>query len=65
MNKHTQNQLNAELKRMLDQLDRAAAEQKEQIPRSGTGNIIRRRKGEKETRFFTRAESRLCVATAK
>ncbi|MFC1869419.1 hypothetical protein ACFL0H_14980 [Thermodesulfobacteriota bacterium] len=51
MNKGTQNQLEVKLKRMLDQFDEAKAKQKQPIPQSGTGNIIRRRAGEKEKRF--------------
>ena len=51
MNKGTRNQLEAKLKEMLNHLDQAKAEQNQPIPQSGTGNIIRRRAGEKEKRF--------------
>jgi hypothetical protein len=51
MNEGTRNQLEVRLKKMLDQFDQAKAEQKQTIPQSGTGNIIRRRAGEKEKRF--------------
>ena len=51
MNEGTRNQLEVKLKKMLDHLDQAKAKQKQPIPQSGTGNIIRRRAGEKERRF--------------
>ena len=51
MNNSTRNQLDAKLKRMLDHLDQATAKQKQPTPQPGTGNIIRRRAGEKERRF--------------
>jgi hypothetical protein len=51
MNESTRNQLEVELKKMLDHLDQAKAKQKQPIPQSGIGNIIRRRAGEKEKRF--------------
>ena len=51
MNKGTRNQLEAKLKKMLNHLDQAKAEQNQPIPQSGTGNIIRRRAGEKDKRF--------------
>ena len=51
MNKGTQNLLDAKLKKMLNHLDQAKAKQKQPIPQSGTGNIIRRRAGEKDKRF--------------
>jgi len=50
MNQGTRNQLEVKLKEMLNHLDQAKAKQKKPIP-PGTGNIIRRRKGEKEKRF--------------
>ena len=58
MNKGTRNELDVELKKTLDHLDQAKAKQKKPIPQSGTGNIIRRRKGEKDKRFFIRIEPR-------
>ena len=51
MNKGTQNQLEVELKKMLNHFDQIKAKQKQQMRQTGTGNIIRRRKGEKEKRF--------------
>ncbi len=51
MNEGTRNQLEAKLKKMLNDLDQAKAKQKQPIPQSGTGNIIRRRAGEKDKRF--------------
>ena len=51
MNEGTRNQLEVKLKNMLNHLDQAKANQKQPIPQSGTGNIIRRRAGEKEKRF--------------
>jgi len=51
MNEGTRNQLEAKLKKMLKHLDQAEARRKQAIP--GAGNIIRRRKGEKDKRFST------------
>ena len=51
MNEVTRNQLEAKLKKMLNHLDQAKAKQKQPITQSGTGNIIRRRAGEKDKRF--------------
>ena len=51
VNEGTRNQLEAKLKKMLNHLAEAKSKQKQQIPQSGTGNIIRRRAGEKEKRF--------------
>ena len=45
------NQLEAKLKKMLKLHNDAEAKRKEPIIRHGTGNIIRRRKGEKDKRF--------------
>ena len=64
MNKGTRNQLEVELKKMLDQFDQDKAEQEQRIPQTGTGNIIRRRKGEKDKRFSICIEPRLCAASA-
>ena len=61
MNEGTRNQLDVELKKMLNQLDQAKAKQKQPIPQPGTGNIIRRRKGEKDKRFSICTEPRLCA----
>jgi len=51
MNKGIHNQLEVRLKKMLNHLDQDKAKQKQPIPQTGTGNIIRRRKGEKDKRF--------------
>ena len=51
MNEGTRNQLDAKLKKMLDQLGQAKAKKRNPITQTGTGNIIRRRAGEKEKRF--------------
>ena len=51
MNKGTRNQLEVKLKNMLNRLDHIKAKKKQPIPQSGSGNIIRRRAGEKEKRF--------------
>jgi hypothetical protein len=51
MNEGTRNQLEAKLKKMLHHFNQAKAKQKQPAPLSGTGNIIRRRAGEKEKRF--------------
>jgi protoporphyrinogen oxidase len=50
MNEGLRNQLDAQLKKMLDQ---AKAKKKKPKTPSGTGNIIRRRAGEKEKRFLS------------
>jgi hypothetical protein len=65
MNEGTRNQLEVKLKEMLlIQLDQAKAKQKLRIPQPGTGNIIRRREGEKDKRFSICIEPRLCAAAA-
>jgi hypothetical protein len=51
MNKGSRKILEVKLKKMLNHLDKAKAKQKQPIIQSGTGNIIRRRVGEKEKRF--------------
>ena len=51
MNEGTRNQLEVKLKKMINHFDQIKAKQKQPIPQPGTGNIIRRRKGEKEKRF--------------
>ena len=54
MNEGTRNQLEVKLKEMLlIHLDQAKAKQKLHIPQPGTGNIIRRREGEKDKRFLS------------
>ncbi|MCK4783247.1 MAG: hypothetical protein KAV87_05815 [Desulfobacteraceae bacterium] len=64
MNEGTRNQLEVKLKKMLNHLDQAKAKQKQPIPQPGTGNIIRRREGEKDKRFSICIEPRLCAAAA-
>ena len=64
MNEGTRNQLEVKLKKMLDHLDQAEAKQRQPRPQPGTGNIIRRRKGEKDKRFSNGIEPGLCSATA-
>ena len=51
MKERTRNQLEAKLKKMLKQFDEYKATQKRRAAQSGTGNVIRRRRGEKEKRF--------------
>lgn len=51
MNKGTRNQLESTLKKMINHYNKTKAKKKEQTTQSGTGNIIRRRAGEKEQRF--------------
>jgi hypothetical protein len=51
MNEGTRNRLEVKLKKMLNHLDQAKAKLKQPIRQSATGNIIRRRAGEKEKRF--------------
>ena len=51
MNEGTRNQLEVKLKKMRDHLDQAETKKRKPINQSGTGNIIRRRAGEKEKRF--------------
>jgi hypothetical protein len=48
MNEVIRNQLEVKLKKMLNHLDQVKAKQKQPVPQQGTGNIIRRRKGEKK-----------------
>jgi hypothetical protein len=50
MNEGLRNQLDAQLKKMLEQ---AKTKKKKPKTPSGTGNIIRRRAGEKEKRFLS------------
>ena len=51
MNEGTRNHLEAKLKKMLKHFAQAEAKQEQSKFQSGTGNIIRRRAGEKEKRF--------------
>ena len=65
MNKGARNRLEVEFKKMLNQLDQAKAKQKQAIPQTGTGNIIRRRKGEIDRRFSVCTEPGLCAAATE
>ena len=56
MNEGTRNPLEVKLKKMIDHLAQAKAKQKQPIPLSGNGNIIRRRAGEKEKRLEKKAK---------
>jgi hypothetical protein len=49
---------------MLNHLDQAKAKHKRTISQPGTGNIIRRRKGEKDKYLSICIEPRLCAAAA-
>jgi len=62
MNKGTRNRLEGELRNMVNHLDQAKAKQNHPIPQAGTGNIIRRRKGERDKRFSACMERRVCTA---
>ena len=53
MNEGTRNQLEVKLKKMLNHFDQVKAKQKKSISQPGTGNIIRRREGEKDKRFLS------------
>jgi hypothetical protein len=64
MNEGTRNQLEVKLKKMLNHPDQANAKQNQPIPQPATGNIIRRRKGEKDKRFSICIEPILCAALA-
>ncbi len=54
MNESTRNQLEVKLKEMLEHLDQDKAKQDKPMSQPVTGNIIRRRAGEKEKRFSIR-----------
>ena len=62
MNEDIRNQLEVKLKKMLNHLDQAKVKQNQPIPQPGTGNIIRRRQGEKDKRFSICIEPGLCAA---
>ena len=51
MEKVKQNKLEVKLKKMLDRFYLDEAKRKQQKAVAGTGNIIRRREGEKDKRF--------------
>jgi hypothetical protein len=65
MNDGTRNQLELKLKKMLNHLDQAKDRQEKAISQLGTGNIIRRRKGEKDKRFSICREPGLCAEAAR
>jgi hypothetical protein len=62
MNQGTRNRLEGELRNMLNHLHQAKAKQKQPIPQLGAGNIIRRRKGEKDKRFSVSIKPGLSAA---
>jgi len=62
MNKGTRNRLEGELRNMVNHLDQGQAKQNNPIHQAGTGNIIRRRKGEKDKRFSVSIEPGLSAA---
>jgi RNase P protein component len=62
MNKGTRNRIERQLRNMVNDLHQAKAKQKEPTRQLGTGNIIRRRKGEKDKRFSVSIERRLSAA---
>jgi hypothetical protein len=64
MKEGIRNQLEVKLKKILNHLGQAKAKHKQPIPQPGTGNIIRRRKGEKDKRFSVCIGPRLCAAAA-
>jgi hypothetical protein len=64
MKEGTRNQLEAKLKKMLNDFDQAKDREGKAISQLGTGNIIRRRKGEKDKRFGICREPELCAETA-
>lgn len=47
-----QNQLGIKLKEMLNDFFKEETRRKQPLPQFGTGNVIRRREGQKEKRFF-------------
>jgi hypothetical protein len=65
MNQGTRNELEAKLKKMLNHLDQAKDREEKAIPQLGTGNIIRRRKGERDKRFSICTEPELCAEAAR
>jgi hypothetical protein len=62
MDESARNRLEGELKNTFNHLDQAKAKQKQPIRQLGTGNIIRRRKGEKDKRFSASIEPRFSAA---
>ena len=64
MKEGTRNQLEVKLKKMLNDLDQAKDREEKAVSHLGTGNIIRRRKGEKDKRFSICRETELCTEAA-
>ena len=51
MEERKRNELETKLKKMFDDFMQNESKRKEPVIQSGTGNIIRRREGQKEKRF--------------
>jgi len=51
MNEDTRRKLEENLKKMINNSDQIKTKKERQITKTGTGNVIRRRAGEKEKRF--------------
>ena len=51
MNEGTRIKLEEELKKMIEKADQKNTKQERRVTKTGTGNVIRRRAGEKEKRF--------------
>ena len=51
MNENTRKKLEEELKQMINKSDDTKTRQERRLTRTGTGNVIRRRAGEKDKRF--------------
>lgn len=64
MKEGTRNQLEAKLKKMLNDLDQEKDREGKAISQFAAGNIIRRRKGEKDKRFGICGEPEFCAETA-
>ena len=52
MNTDTRKKLEEQLKKMINKSDNIKAKKEQPINKTGAGNIIRRRSGEKDKRFF-------------
>ena len=52
MNTETRKKLEEQLKKMIDNSDNVKAKKEQPINKTGAGNVIRRRAGEKDKRFF-------------
>lgn len=51
MNEDTRRKLEENLKKMINNSDQVKMKKEQRVRKTGTGNIIRRRAGEKEKRF--------------